>query len=311
MSGLVRVLLAAAASLLGLALGQPTPAQQLFARMLQAEQSHAFTGELREAARWPEPLSGAADHFRHPSGVTPELVGHNLELAITGRDFVAGREAVVLSFLPRNGFSPNWTFWVDADSGLRLAYEQRDAEGALLAEGRYLRVDRVQPFDAPRHITAPQSSPVVKRNAQRTLLGDAFPPGVVPVALERTWLGDGAIQGLRLTLWDGLNGTVLLANPRQRQVPDRPYLASRSLRRVTVSALGPLPRAAHEGWLTAVVQGPVQRLDAQQSERFTLEHDRQPSDEQPRDERPHDEQRSDEKPTDERPTDERPRDDQR
>ena len=49
MSGLVRVLLAAAALLLGLALAQPTPAQQLFARMLQAEQSHAFIGELREA----------------------------------------------------------------------------------------------------------------------------------------------------------------------------------------------------------------------------------------------------------------------
>jgi negative regulator of sigma E activity len=247
-----------------------SPAEALFVRMLRAEQGHAFVGELREEVRWPEPLRGAAERFRHPPGVTPELVASNFELAISGRERVAGREALLLTLVPHNGFSPNWTFWIDERSGLRLAYEQRDAEGSLLAEGRYLSVERIRDLDTPRRLAAPSSDIEVKRLAERLLPADAMPEGFVPVALERTSLGDSDIRALRLTLWDGLNGTVLLIYPRQRQVEDRPYLVSRSLRQVTVTALGPLPQRALQGWLDRVTDGPVRRLDGGQLDRFDL-----------------------------------------
>ena len=280
----LRALVALVAPLLfGTAAAQP-PAQALFMRMLHAEQTQAFVGALWEEVRWPEPLGGSAERFRHPAGVTPALVEHNFELAITGRERVAGRAALVLSLVPRNGFSPNWTFWLDEQTGLRLGYEQRDAEGELLAEGRFTRVDRLRDLAEPHRFAAPESDLDVKQIAERLLTSDALPPGFVPVAIERTRLGNSDIQALRLTLWDGLNGTVLLVYPRQRQVADRPYLVSRSLRQVTVSVLGPLPQSALERWLDRVIAGPVRRLDAGQLERFDLRRD-QPDQRDERDRR--------------------------
>lgn len=267
------VVLAALLAALGLAAAQ-SPADELFARMLRAERNHAFVGDLWEEVLWPEPLGDSADRFRHPNGITPALIEHNFEFAITGRDRVAGRAALVLSLIPHNGFSPNWTFWIDEQTGLRLGYEQRDAEGALLAEGRFTRIDRLTDLDPPRRFASPESDLEVKRLSERLFASDVLPPGFVPVAFERTRLGAGDIQALRLTLWDGLNGMVLLVYPRQRQIGDRDYLVSRSLRQVTVTALGPLPRRALENWLDVVVDGPLRRLDAEQLDRIDTERDR-------------------------------------
>jgi|GEM_PF-5517290 len=257
-------------------LAQASPAVRLFARMLQAEQTLEFVGTVSEEVVFPDRRDEPqARHFMHPPGVSPELVERNFQMAITGRETVADRNAVVLRLVPKNGVSPNWTFWVDEETGLRLAYEQRDANGELLASGRAQQIERVNLLGKPRDVRAPHLTPALKERVVDFIDLDALPDGFVPVALERTRLGgENGVFALRLTLWDGLNGTVLLIYPRQRPVPDRRYLMSRELRNVTVSALGPLPDEALRSWLTRVAEGPVHRLTARQLRQLQRDSDR-------------------------------------
>lgn len=238
------------------------PALRLFSRMVRGEATHELRGRVVEELRFPEAWRAeAAESFRHPRTVAPALVIRNYEMAVAGRDEVAGRPAQVLQLVPDNGVSPSWRFWLDVDTGLRLAYEQRDADGELLASGRYVAVEGVRERMQPQPPAPAEAPPELRRRVLRLLGEEGLPDGFVPAGLEPTRLGgqDG-VAALRLTLWDGLNSVVLFVYPRQSSLPERPYLASRNLRSLSVSVLGPLPRPVLDGWLEGLGRGPLRRM---------------------------------------------------
>ena len=171
----------------------------------------------------------------------------------------------MLELTPRNGFSPSWRFWLDEETGLRLAYEQRDAAGRLLAAGRYLGVERLELLDEPRDLSLAELPERALERLERLTGPEAGLAGFIPVRLERTGLGaENGRLALRLTLWDGLNSAVLLVYSAAEGQAEGSYLQSRRTGRVVLSALGPLPNDVLDAWLARLAQGPLRRLGARQ-----------------------------------------------
>lgn len=127
---------------------------------------------------------------------------HNLDTAAQGDGpFIIG-----LELSPNNGFNPSWRFWVDDETGLRLAYEQRGASGRLLAEERYLAIERVDVLPERRDLSLPEPSSRVQERIESLVKADYWLEGFIPVQLERTHLGARRERpALRLIAWNGLN----------------------------------------------------------------------------------------------------------
>lgn len=251
--------------MLGLAWAQPLSAEQVFTRLVEAETSLEFVGEVEETVLFPprRPATQRTKQFSQPPRLSPELIRRNFELALAGHEQIAGREATVLELSPKNGFSPSWRFWVDEETGLKLAYEQRGSSGRLLAEGRYLDIERVDVLPERRDLALPELPPAARERIERLVNADYWLEGFIPVRLERTRLGARSQRpALQLIAWDGLNFVVLLVyGPRAEPPGDTPYQRSLELERVTLSALGPLSTETLEGWLERLAKGPLQRLN--------------------------------------------------
>lgn len=251
--------------MLGFVWAQPVSAEQVFTRMIEAETSLKFVGEVEETVLFPprRPATQRAAQFSQPPRLSPELIRRNFDLVLAGNEQIAGREATVLELSPNNGFSPSWYFWVDDETGLRLAYEQRGASGRLLAEGRYLAIERVDVLPERRDLSLPEPSSRVQERIESLVKADYWLEGFIPVQLERTRLGARRERpALRLIAWDGLNFVVLLIyGPRAEPPKGNSYLRSLELEHVTLSALGPLSTETLEGWLKRLANGPLQNLN--------------------------------------------------
>ena len=249
---------------------QNDEAVELFQRMIFAEQRLNFEGIVQERIIFP-PDQVKADvqtAFTHPPSVTPELVLRNFILQISGQDTIAGRGATILELIPKNAISPSWTFWLDEQTGLRLAYEQRDTAGELVARGRLSNITGIRDYPELRDINPPSLSDAQRRRLALLINNGTFSEGFVPVALERSTLGDTDIPAIRITVWDGLNGAVVIIYPRRNAFGEHPYLRSTRVRQITVSVLGPVSGDVLERWAERVSSGPVRRLTANQIRDF-------------------------------------------
>lgn len=238
------------------------PAATAFLRMLEAERTLEVVGTTVERIDLPG-VQPDPHHqrFMLPVAASPELVARAFRLGLGASTEVAGRAVEVLELHGVGPLTPDWTFWVDRQTGLRLAYRVTDSAGGLVAEGRYSQVRAVRPRAVPRPLPAPSARLEAQR--LRRLIDPAnVPQGYVPIGLARTEIGSGKIPALRITFFDGLDALVLLVYRRQAPLPAGAgvRLASRQVGRFTLSAVGPAPEAALQAWLDHLSRGPLARV---------------------------------------------------
>lgn len=240
---------------------QPPAATALMRRMLEAERTLEVTGTTRERIDLPGVRPDPShSRFTLPVAVTPELLTHAFTLHAEAGADVAGRKVAVLHLDGKDPLTPDWTFWVDARSGVRLGYRVTDSVGAVVAEGRYTQVRAVTARRSPRTLPSPTAGAVA---LDRLIDPAAVPSGYVPVGLKRAEIGARGVPALRLTFWDGLDALVVVIYRRQAKLPAAAgaHMVSRNVGRFTVSVVGPAPHAALEAWLARLARGPLARLD--------------------------------------------------
>jgi hypothetical protein len=246
-----------------LALAQTMPsASEVVAAMIQAEIYQQMSGEVAEQIVFPpqETQRRGVSRFSQPVLLTPALISRNYQPTVSrGRD-IAGRASYRLDLIPKHEITPRWTFWLDRETGVRLAYEQRSLNDELLASGEFLVVESIRPRISPREPGLPQLSPLRQRILVRLFENVPLPPGFVPVSLELSQVDNQPV--LQVRIWDGLNGALLILYPqRLSSPPQNRYVRSVQLRASTLSVLSTLPSEAVDGWLEQVQQGNLGQLN--------------------------------------------------
>lgn len=230
-------------------------------RMLEAARRLEVVGTTRERIALPGVLPAPHhDRFALPVAVTPKLVAAAFRLGLGAPTSVAGRRVEVLELHGIDPLTPDWTFWVDAATGVRLAYRLVDSAGGLVAEGRYTAVRAVRERATPRALPSPAEQSRVL-GLERTLGAANVPRGYVPVGVTRTEIGAAKLPALRITFWDGLDAMVLLVYRSRAGAPrgGTEHLASRAAGRFTLTAVGPAPASALAVWLDRLAAGPLAR----------------------------------------------------
>ncbi len=252
---------------LGFVLAQISPAERVFKLMLEAEQSLEIIGEVSETINFPprNPATRRAERFSQPPNISPGLIRRNFNLSLAGDNMIADRPVIGLDLIPKNGLSPRWRLWLDRGTGLRLAYEQRNALGEVLSEGRYERVRSIRARPTVRAINPPELNERSRNTLTRLLGRRDWPPGFIPVKLERSNLRGR--PALRITAWDGLNGLLLLIYPSRDSNPEGRYIRSVQAGRLTLSVLSPLPADALDSWLQRLAE-PLIKLSEEEISRL-------------------------------------------
>jgi hypothetical protein len=213
-------------------------------RMLAAERAFAFAVAPEERSVWPAEPAAASAAFAWPAGVTLDAVRANFDVRWVGRERMSARAVVVIDLLPRHQ-GPAWRFWIDAATGARVAYRATVGDGRVVAEGRgdpsaLVAADAILPLPAPRAPDEPR--------AELWRAAFAGLDGFEPVAVARVRLGAG-VTALRVTLWDGLSGAVLIVYPAARTPARGDLIVSRTSGRLTLALVGPVPEAAASAYL--------------------------------------------------------------
>jgi len=237
------------------------PALALFRRMLEAARTLEVVGTTAERIDLPGVHPDASHtHFVLPVAATPELVAEAFRLRIAAPTDVSGRKVQVLELHGIGPLTPDWTFWVDGLTGVRLAYRVTDAAGRVVAEGRYTQVTTVRARSVPRALPSPSTRPQAKR-LQRLIAPANVPQGYVAIGWARTEIGSAKIPAFRITFFDGLDALVLLVYRHQEPLPagSGAHLASRQVGRFTLSAVGPATEAALQAWLAGFARVPLAR----------------------------------------------------
>ncbi|TKB49507.1 MucB/RseB [Ferrimonas sediminicola] len=126
------------------------------------------------------------------SGFIPPAFGTGVEaftpfyqLALAGRDRVAGRTSQVVRIVSTDRFRYSYSLWLDTQTALPLRIDTLNAEGQLLEQ--YLVIE-LATFDEP--------SPVLAQ-----LAGESWPPVLMPAyqARESSWRFGWLPQGFELT----------------------------------------------------------------------------------------------------------------
>lgn len=211
-------------------------------RMVVSERAFAFAVAPDERSSLP--AVEARGGFAWPAGATLEAVRSNFDVRWVGRERSGERTIAVIELVPRHD-APAWRFWIDVATGARVAYRATLRDGSVVAEGRgdaalLVRAVGGEPLPAPR---APDD---LRAAEWRDAFGGL--DGFEPVAVSRLLLADG-VPALRVTLWDGLTGVVLLAYPAARAVPRGDLLTTRSNRNLTLALVGPVSGASAAAYL--------------------------------------------------------------
>ncbi|MCO5173119.1 MAG: hypothetical protein M9914_02925 [Trueperaceae bacterium] len=235
--------------------------------MIAAERDFDVIGTVEERVLLPGVRSDdeARGGFVLPVGITAALVLRAFTLEVLPAEAlraeaVTDRPLEVLRLEGRGPLTPDWTFWLDAETGARLAYRLTDSAGQVVATGRYERIRRIEQRAAPRDLSTPRAA-LGGFELARLLNPATAPTGYTAIAVQRIELGRG-VPALRVTYWDGLDALVVLLYERQAKLPaEAEHIASRQVGRFTVSVIGSAPREALANWLESVGDGPLARLD--------------------------------------------------
>lgn len=225
-------------------------------RMFASERAFAFATQPDERSTWPVAAAAAHGGFAWPAGATLDLVRTNFDVRWIGRERSAGRAVVVVDLVPRHD-GPGWRFWIDVATGARVAYRATLGDGRVVAEGRGDPTSLV-PARASESLRAPRAP----SDARAAVWSAAFAglDGFEPVAVGRVRLG-ADVQALRVTLWDGLSGVVLLVYPAARSPERGAWIATRSSGDLTLALVGPVPEAVAHAYLDALAERRWARAD--------------------------------------------------
>lgn len=213
-------------------------------RMVDAERRYAFSTAPEERTTWPAAASAATGGFAWPAGATLGSVRANFDVRWVGRERASGRSVVVIDLVARHD-GPGWRFWIDADTGARVAYRATLGDGRVVAEGRGDARTLVPAHDA-EPLRAPAGPTDGRAAAWRTAFGGLA--GFDPVAVERVDLGSG-VPALSVTLWDGLSGVVLFVYPAARTTARLELIVARSVGDLTLALAGPVPERVARAYL--------------------------------------------------------------
>ena len=217
-------------------------------RMVGSERAFAFAVAPEERSTWPDAAGAVHGGFAWPAGASLAAVRTNFDVRWVGRERAAGGAVVVIDLVPRH-VGPAWRFWIDVATGARVAYRATLADGRVVAEGR---------GDATALVPAPAAEPLraprTPTDARAAVWRGAFAglDGFEPVAVERVRLAD--VPALRVTLWDGLSGVVLLAYPAARTPARGAMIVTQSTGDLTLALVGPVPEAVAEAYLEALAE---------------------------------------------------------
>lgn len=225
-------------------------------RMIASERAFVFSVAPEERSTWPDSAGAARGGFAWPAGATPEAVRANFDVRWVGRERAAGRALVVIDLVPRHD-GPGWRFWIDVATGARVAYRATLPDGRVVAEGRGEASELV-----PSEPAEPLRSPRAPSDARAAVWRAAFAglDGFEPVAVGRVRLG-ADVPALRVTLWDGLSGVVLLVYPAVRTPVRGEMIVTRSTGGLTLALVGPVPEAAATAYLEALAERRWARAD--------------------------------------------------
>ncbi|MCB1553092.1 MAG: MucB/RseB C-terminal domain-containing protein [Xanthomonadales bacterium] len=142
----------------------------------------------------------------------PEFA-QSYQLRIVGEDRVAGRPVQVIEALPRDAWRFGRRFWVDRESGLPLRSAIRAADGNIIEQWMFTRIElrRVAPpvygdRAQPEHFVGPQSESL----AQTRYRIDGAPDGFGLLAASRS------PDSEHLVLADGMSKVSVFVEPLKR-----------------------------------------------------------------------------------------------
>ena len=154
---------------------------------------------------------------------------------------------VVIDLVPRHD-GPGWRFWIDVATGARLAYRATLADGRVVAEGRG-EASALVPAGADEPLRAPRAPSDARAAVWRAAFAGL--DGFEPVDVARVRLG-ADVPAVRVTLWDGLSGVVLLVYPTTRNPARGELIVTRTVGELTLALVGPVPEAVAEAYLEAL-----------------------------------------------------------
>jgi hypothetical protein len=232
-------------------------------RMLASERAFAFATAPVERSTWPATTAAPVGGFAWPAGATLEAVRANFDVRWVGRERLADRPAVVIDLVPRHA-GPGWRFWIDVATGARVAYRATLGDGRVVAEGRGDAAS-LGPAGSEGSLPAPRAPSDARAAVWRVAFGGL--DGFEPVAVARVRLG-AQVPALRVTLWDGLSGVVLLVYPATRDLPRGELIVARTSGDLTLALVGPLPEAVAEAYLEALAARRWARADLEALQRL-------------------------------------------
>lgn len=178
----------------------------------------SLTGERREMVR-----EGASARFTLAggrlvlSGVVPPVApgesarpgaAEQYELAIVGRDRVAGHDSAVLDARPRDADRYGYRLWLDAESAMLLGSRVFGADGVPVEQLMFTEL-RLQSVEAPAATDPAAPEPAAASTAIPDWRASALPSGFRLVAIPP---GDAGSQ--HLVYSDGLASLSLYIEPR-------------------------------------------------------------------------------------------------
>ncbi len=208
-------------------------------RMFAAERAFAFSVAPEERSVWPAAAAAAGGGFAWPAGATLDAVRANFDVRWVGRERTRG---------PRGGRDRPRT--PPRGPGVALLDRRRDGRPARVPRDARRRArgrrgpGRARARWSPAGGDEPLRAPRAPSDARAAVWGAAFAglDGFEPVEVARVRLG-ADVPAVRVTLWDGLSGVVLLVYPSTRNPARGELIVTRTVGALTLALVGPVPEA--------------------------------------------------------------------
>jgi hypothetical protein len=218
----------------------PENALGYFLRALQAEAGVNVRGMVQERQLFPprkEPAATRTD-FPAPPPLAVALLRRNWTAQASLGEQVAGRDSYRVDLTSSNQNAPRFTYWFDREWNVRLAVEERDANGALTYSARYSSIERPTKRNAPRQLARLELRPKLEDFVRNQIGAYTLPDGFRLMDLRPRTVRDN-LPALDLRASNGLSVLVIVFSPVS--TGKNPKLVVRDLKGSWVWVVGNLP----------------------------------------------------------------------
>ncbi len=213
-------------------------------KLLQKAQRQELRGQVESSVYFPPRPNPTRTLTTLPAvRFVPWLLRRNFSVNLAGTDRVAGRDAERYELNPKVGGGGRWTLWLDVQTRLPLGFAERGADGALVRQAQFLRVNGGA-RRRPAPLTPPPRDPAFRAAVLAALPGLRIPKGFEPIGYT---VRD---RGPEVTFSDGVNVLALVI--AARPVKAAPGVAVRAVQGRSLWLIGNLPQADLQAALSAV-----------------------------------------------------------